>query len=54
MVEVSREQLADLGDVVAQLATSPYKFIIFCDDLSFEANDPSYKALKSGAGRIDI
>ena len=47
LVEVSREQLADLGDVVAQLATSPYKFIIFCDDLSFEANDPSYKALKS-------
>ena len=31
LVEVSREQLADLGDVVAQLATSPYKFIIFLD-----------------------
>jgi uncharacterized protein len=47
LVEVHREELGDLADVVAHLAELPYKFVVFCDDLSFEVDDPSYKALKS-------
>lgn len=47
LVEVHKEQLTDLADIVAALAALPYKFLVFCDDLSFEVNDPSYKELKS-------
>lgn len=47
LVEVHKDQLADLADIVASLAQQPFKFIVFCDDLSFEVNDPSYKELKS-------
>ena len=47
MVEVHKEDLASLADIVALLAESPFKFVVFCDDLSFEVDDPSYKELKS-------
>ena len=47
VVEVGKDALSDLNTVVQQLANQPYKFILFCDDLSFEAADPSYKVLKS-------
>lgn len=47
LVEIGRDDLADLATVIQQLTRLPYKYIIFCDDLSFEADDPSYKALKS-------
>ncbi len=47
MVEVDRDDLIDLPDVVAILAKQKQYFIIFADDLSFEAGDPAYKALKS-------
>ena len=47
VVEIGKDALADLNKVVQQLADQPYKFILFCDDLSFEATDPSYKVLKS-------
>ncbi|MEM9623757.1 MAG: ATP-binding protein [Pseudomonadota bacterium] len=47
LVEIGREDLADLGEVIERLTALPYAFIVFCDDLSFEADDPSYKALKS-------
>ncbi|HSG91632.1 MAG TPA: ATP-binding protein [Pseudomonadales bacterium] len=47
LVEVDRAALVALPDVVAAVAGEPYRFILFCDDLSFEASDPSYKALKS-------
>ncbi|MGQ0657867.1 MAG: ATP-binding protein [Chromatiales bacterium] len=46
MVEVEREHLTDLPDIVDQLARRPERFIVFCDDLSFEANDGRYKAIK--------
>lgn len=46
MVEVQREHLADLPDIVDQLARREERFILFCDDLSFEANDARFKALK--------
>ena len=47
IVEVQRQYLVDLNDICTALEGSAGRFIIFCDDLSFEANDPSYKALKA-------
>jgi predicted AAA+ superfamily ATPase len=47
VVEMGKDALGDLNLLMQQLAKQPYSFIIFCDDLSFEASDPSYKALKS-------
>ena len=47
VVEVDRNALIALPEIVARLAPEPWRFILFCDDLSFEASDPSYKALKS-------
>ena len=47
LIEVSKEDLVDIPDMVEALYDDKYKFIIFCDDLSFEANDPGYKALKA-------
>ncbi|MDR1849789.1 MAG: ATP-binding protein [Zoogloeaceae bacterium] len=47
LIEVDKEDLADLADIIDQIATRPEKFILFCDDLSFEAGESAYKALKS-------
>lgn len=47
LVEVSKTQLADLVTISSALADLPYRFVLFCDDLSFEADDASYKVLKS-------
>jgi predicted AAA+ superfamily ATPase len=47
LVEVNKTSLATLPEIVIRLREVPYKFILFCDDLSFEADDASYKALKS-------
>jgi len=47
LVEVDKEHLTDLGDITDLLAARPEKFIIFCDDLSFEDGESSYKSLKS-------
>ena len=47
LVEIHKDDLAGLAEVVERLAAEPYKFIVFCDDLSFEVDDPSYKELKS-------
>ncbi|MEZ5596932.1 MAG: ATP-binding protein [Pseudomonadales bacterium] len=47
LVEVSRTDLAGIADLAAELATLPYRFVVFCDDLSFEEDDAGYKALKS-------
>jgi uncharacterized protein len=46
LIEVEKQDLVDLPKIVQLIGTRPEKFIIFCDDLTFEANDPSYKALK--------
>lgn len=46
MVEVSRADLHDLRDIVSSALKKTGKFILFCDDLSFEANDVGYKELK--------
>lgn len=47
IVEVPAHRLVDLPDLVATLAGRPERFIVFSDDLSFEAGDGSYKALKA-------
>ena len=46
LLEVDKADLTDLPDIAELLAGRPERFILFCDDLSFEADDPSYKALK--------
>jgi predicted AAA+ superfamily ATPase len=46
IVEVDKQDLVALPEIVTQLRVRPERFIIFCDDLSFEATDPGYKALK--------
>ena len=47
LVEIQREDLNDLPDVMSLLAQTNRPFIIFCDDLAFEQNDISYKSLKA-------
>ncbi len=46
LIEVDKHDLVDLHTIVNLISTRPEKFIIYCDDLSFEANDSAYKALK--------
>ena len=46
LIEVEKQDLMDLPDIVDLIADAPYKFILFCDDLSFDADEPGYKALK--------
>jgi predicted AAA+ superfamily ATPase len=47
LIEVDKAELVDLPDIVELVAQRPEKFIIFCDDLSFDEGEPGYKALKS-------
>lgn len=47
LIEVDKSDLIDLPDIVEVVAGQPEKFIIYCDDISFEEGDGSYKALKS-------
>jgi predicted AAA+ superfamily ATPase len=46
LIEVDKQDLMDLPDIVDLIADVPFKFILFCDDLSFDADEPGYKALK--------
>jgi predicted AAA+ superfamily ATPase len=46
LIEVEKEHLVDLPVIVEKLDGQSHHYILFCDDLSFEANDPSYKAMK--------
>lgn len=46
VIEVEKQDLIDLPDIVEQIAARPERFILYCDDLSFEADEPGYKALK--------
>ena len=47
LIEVDKDDLIDLADILDLLEGRPERFIIFCDDLSFEAGETAYKALKS-------
>ena len=46
LVEVDKADLVDLPDIADLLRDRPERFLIFCDDLSFDADEPGYKALK--------
>jgi uncharacterized protein len=47
LIEVDKNDLTDLPDIVALVAARSERFIMFCDDLSFEEGESSYKALKA-------
>ncbi len=46
LIEVDKNELVDLSEIVDIVAQRTERYIVFCDDLSFEASDPGYKALK--------
>jgi len=46
LIEVDKADLVDLPDIVELVAERPEKFIVFCDDLSFEEGEAGYKAMK--------
>ncbi|MBL8474270.1 MAG: ATP-binding protein [Rhodocyclaceae bacterium] len=47
LIEMDKNDMADLPDVVDLVSRREERFIVYCDDLSFEAGEPGYKALKS-------
>ncbi len=47
LIEIHREDIESLPDLMALIRDSTYHFIIFCDDLSFDTDDTSYKSLKA-------
>ena len=46
LIEVDKGDLVDLPDIVDAITGRTERFIVFCDDLSFDASEPGYKALK--------
>jgi predicted AAA+ superfamily ATPase len=46
LIEVDKDDLSDLPDIIDLVAGRPERFVIFCDDLSFEEGEGGYKALK--------
>jgi predicted AAA+ superfamily ATPase len=47
LIEIHREDIESLPELMALLRNAPQRFIVFCDDLSFDAEDTSYKSLKT-------
>jgi predicted AAA+ superfamily ATPase len=47
LIEIHREDIESLPDLMALTRGKSYRFIVFCDDLSFDADDTSYKSLKA-------
>jgi uncharacterized protein len=47
LIEVDKADMIDLTDIVDAVAARPERFVVFCDDLSFDEGEPGYKALKS-------
>ena len=47
LIEVDKADLVDLPDIIDLVAGRPERFIVFCDDLSFDEGEAGYKALKS-------
>jgi len=46
LIEVEKQDLIDLPEIVDLICNRPERFVLYCDDLSFEADEPGYKALK--------
>ncbi len=47
LIEIHREDIAALPSLMTIVAGAPFRFILFCDDLSFDSDDTSYKSLKA-------
>jgi predicted AAA+ superfamily ATPase len=47
LIEIHREDIESLPELMTLLRGTPHRFIVFCDDLSFDAEDTSYKSLKA-------
>lgn len=47
LIEIHREDIESLPDLMGRLRADPHRAIVFCDDLSFDADDTSYKSLKA-------
>ncbi|MEQ1864007.1 MAG: ATP-binding protein [Micropepsaceae bacterium] len=47
LIEIHREDIASLGQLLALIAPAPVRIVLFCDDLSFDAQDGAYRALKT-------
>ena len=47
LIEIHREDIQSLPDLMGLIRGSQYRFIVFCDDLSFDAEDTTYKSLKA-------
>jgi len=47
LIEIHKDDIATLGDLLAILSTAPAQAILFCDDLSFDSSDNAYRALKT-------
>jgi predicted AAA+ superfamily ATPase len=47
LIEVDKADMIDLPDLIELVSSRPERFIVFCDDLSFDEGEPGYKALKS-------
>ena len=47
MIEVDKDDLVQLSDIVERVADQPYRFVVFTDDLSFEPGEAAYKPLKA-------
>lgn len=47
VVQVDKDDLASLPDIFSRIQNEPFRFLVFCDDLSFEEGEKSYKILKS-------
>ena len=47
LIEIHREDIESLPELMALMRAARYRFIVFCDDLSFESEDTSYKSLKA-------
>jgi predicted AAA+ superfamily ATPase len=47
LIEIHREDIETLPDLMSLLRPDRHRFIVFCDDLSFDADDTSYKSLKA-------
>jgi predicted AAA+ superfamily ATPase len=46
LIEVDKADLTDLPDIAERVVDQPYRYVVFCDDLTFDAGEPGYKALK--------
>ncbi|MDD7908751.1 ATP-binding protein [Pseudovibrio exalbescens] len=47
LIEIHREDISTLPDLLSRLRDSAFRFIVFCDDLSFDGDDATYKSLKA-------